>query len=283
MGHFEALIDLLLNESGDYPHTDTEAVLRGINTIIDIIAKSDIEKSGEKANQFLKRILDASSESKSKVELRPDIITFSNVIGAYIKDDNIEDAVSLLNDMMNGKDDQLKPNAFCFNKCLNYYCKHRNSEAAEDLYYTMYEIAKTDIASKKPSSVLDNLTYNMMMEMYLNMSNESMSNKKILTDRAIQLLDEMEDAYHSGMLRSLDMFPYEVVLERLQKRSAEQMRSGTSKVSYDLLMKMIQLHFDGHLKYLPDRLSFNLVLSSLAKECSIEAAEKAMVSNMYTI
>ena len=82
---------------------------------------------------------------------------------------------------------------------------------------------------------------------------------------------------------SLDLFPYEVVLEKLQKRSVEKMKSGISQISYDLLMKIIDLHFDRHLPHHPDRLTFNMVLSTLSRECTEEAAEKAMVSAYFFI
>jgi pentatricopeptide repeat protein len=278
LGHFESLIDLLLNESGNFPDTDPEAVLRLFNIILDMIAKSNLNHAGEKANIFLKRLVDASLTHPN---LKPDTVTYSNVIGAYIKDDAIEEAVSILHDIIDGTEERnLRPDVYCFNKCLNYYCKHRNVEAAEELYRTMYELGKENHSqSTKDQPVLDITTFNMMMEMYMSVNVHSLSDQEEMTDKAIKLLGDMENTYSCRMIISLDMFPYEVVLDRLQKRSAEKFKSTNSLLSYDILMKMIALYNDGHLPQLPHRLSFNSVLSSLSKEYTKEAAEKAMVSS----
>ena len=280
LGYFEDIIDLLLNKSGDFPHTDPDTVVKAFNTIIDNIAKSDtIDNAGERANHFLQKLLDASS---LQMQLRPNSTTYSNVIGAYVKDDDIEKALSMLDQMIDG-DLQYLRSAFSFNKCLNYYCKKRDIEAAEDLYKTMTDLAKADHdkTSINESSVVDKTTYNMMMDMYLNMGSDTDS--KMVTDKAIKLLEESEDAYKSGIIKSLDMFLFEAVLERLQKRSLEKMKSGISEKSYDLLMKMIDHHFNRHLAHHPDRLTFNLVLSTLARECTEEAAKKAMVSFYFLL
>ncbi len=276
--HFNALLDLLLKESGKFPDTDPEAVLRLFNTILDMIAKSNLDNAGEKATLFLTRLVDASLTHPN---LKPDTITYANVIGAYIKDDAIEEAVSILHNMIKGREEgNPRPNVYCFNKCLNYYCKQRNVESAEELYRIMYALGKENHSqSNKDPPVLDITTYNMMMEMYMSVNVHSRNDHEEMTDKAIKLLEDMENAYSRRMIVSLDMFPYEVIMDRLQKRS--DVTSKSSNRGYDILMKMIALHNDGHLKELPHRLSFNTVLSSLSKEYTKEAAEKAMVSSYF--
>lgn len=273
-GHFLALTDLLLDESSEFAKTNPKPVVRAFNTIIDIIAKSEIENPGEKAEFFLKKLTQASL---AQPDLQPTVITYSNIIGAYINDGDIHKAMSVLSDMMSGRSIKTMPNAFCFNKCLNYFCKQRNVEAAEDLYHKMYELSGTHkISSPRESTALDILTYNMMMEMYMTISQNSPKDIEIISDKALSLLYDMEGAYESGALDELDIFPYEVVLSFLQRRSALKKKSGISNLSFEILLKMIKLYNDGHLQSLPRKRAFNLVLSSLSKEYTKDAAEKSM-------
>lgn len=278
---FDAIITLLMKESGDFVQNNPKTIVRAFNSIIDCIAKSDLKNAGEKANHFLQQLIDSSSLS---FQIRPDIITFSNVISAYIRGNDIDKAVAVLDNMINDEEIVLIPDARCFNKCLYYYCrKDKNVESAEALYNKMYQLAKDEhgknnLGNQDAAPMIDPVTYNLMMEMYSSKSNENASGLKLWTDKGLTLLKEMEEAYESGISESLDIFPYELMLERLQKRSAVRLRSGTSKLSHDLLMKVIQLHFDGHINHHPSTMTCNLVLSALSREYTEEAAKKAMVS-----
>ncbi len=282
--HYDSLIDLLLKDAGDYPYTDSDNIVRAFNTITDSIAKSNVDNAGERANYFLQRLIDASSLSQSSPSknrrLGPDKTTYSNVIGAYVRDKDIETATSILEDTIKSDDMNIKPNSYNFNKCLQYYCKkERNVEAAQNLYNTMYQMANENRKNGVTGvEMLDTVTYNLMVEMYVSESVERKESSQEMMDKAMILMDEMESAFESGMMKALDGYVYEIVLERLQKRSAMKKKSGISELSYDLLMKMIQHYFDRNIPQHPYTLTCNLVLSALTGEYTIEAAEKAMVS-----
>lgn len=265
---FESIADFLLKDSDDYLIAHPESVIRAINTIIDMVSKSDIKQKGREAEHFLQK-LQETSLSKSNHKLAPDMTTYSNVIGTYINDGDIKTAISILDEMENGDNSILRPNSFCYNKCLNYYCNNKNIDAAEILYGRMKALAREETNN---FNTFDPVTFNIMMKMYLGVPGK--------TEQAINVLDDMESMYDMGVIKSLEIFPYQACLEKIQKARSKQKKTGHSGQAYDLLMRMISLNRDMHLNEPPDLISYNLVLSTLTKDYNEEAARKAMVSRV---
>jgi len=160
--HLNNIIDLLLNESGDIPFTTKGIVTKTFNAIISCIAKSNNNSNsnsnadsnssssnsskgvGEKTHALLQRFITAHEQGH--IQDTPDVKTYSNVIGAYAKDNNPKQALQLLQQMIDGHSyAYVKPNAYCFNKCLHLASKSNDVDTAELLYQNMIDLANGKI------------------------------------------------------------------------------------------------------------------------------------------
>ncbi len=276
ISHLDRILDVLVNETENFVQLEPKTVVRAFNTIIDNVAKSSMDDAGEKANYFIHKFIELSNKDDSPPELVPNHITYSNVIGACVKADDISNATKLLDRMIDDERLAVPPNAYCFNKCLQYHCTMKvNQEAAESLYRKIYNTAlETGRIQKGDHAVIDIITYSFMIQLYQKLFTMNPSNGTVYIDKAIEVIKDMEEAYDLG-ISNMDLYPYHIITDLLQKD--QQIRNGNGFKSHELLMKAIQHFEDGKLDHHPATVSCNFTLSALSKECDIDAAEKSSV------
>ena len=279
MSHLERIVDLLLNETGNFVQSDPATIVRAFNTIIDNIAKSTMEDAGAKANYFIHKFIEQSSKDNAPPELRPNHITYSNVIGAFVKCGDIVNATKLLDRMTDEDHLGIQPNAYCFNKCLRHHCGVEvNEEAAENLYRKMFTIAlQNGRISKNDLAIIDPVTFAFMTQLYNNLFSMDEANGKIYIDKVLELLKDMEEAHDLGIISSMDIYPYHIIMDMLQKYG-QKMRNGSGFKGHEILMNAFKHFEDGKLGTHPGTVACNFVLSALSKECTPDAAEKSSVS-----
>ncbi len=259
--HLEGVADLLLNTETDISQTHGY-VVQIFSKILEYITKGGLKDSGERASRILDKMIQAKEDGKTPDS--PTIKIYTEVMRASLASGgDSKEALQMFNKIVDGEAN-IEPNTIMMNGVLHHHCRNGDVDAAEKLFQSMSTIAEEKGFFTRP----DSATYNMMANLYFH------KNVPDAAPRAFRLFEHMEKQYDAGYLTKLDIFLYSITVNILFKSN----KTGMSMKAYNVLMKAIERFDSGDLKQQPDTIIFNMVLTSLTKQHTTKASERAMVS-----
>lgn len=258
----EGIADLLISDETEVGKTHGIAATT-FGSIIEFIGKGEAEDSGLRAKRLLDKMKDA--KAAGKIVDNADTKIYSHVLRCLIKnsDPKGEGPMAMIQDMLEGNS-PVKPTTYMMNGVLHQFSLNGDVEGAESFFKTMSKVAEEKGYFTRP----DVASYNIMANLYFK------SNDKHTSMKAYRLFQHMEDAYDAGRLFEIELFVYSIVINMLQSSNEFNVRQK----AYEVLIAAIKRSDDGQLRGQPDSIVFNLVLSSLAKQCKTASANKAVVS-----
>ena len=261
LDRLENIANLILDSKTDLA-ASKDTFLKPLNKIIECIGKSDVDNASDRANRILEKMVSAKDSGIS--HHGPDSMTYAHIMKICLNNkQTAQKARDMLQNMFDGSFPVI-PTTRCVNTILHYHCKENDTNNAERLFKEMSNVAET----RKFRTLPDAATYNMMANLYFR-SSERNSFEKIL-----DILSQTKQAFQAKILPNLDPFVFEITYRKLLNSS----NIKTRRRALDVLLEMVHRHEKGDLREKPRTVMFNMVLSTLTRERSKEAADTALVS-----
>ena len=237
------------------------------NTLLNCLAKSSLEQSRQYAESLLSNI-EADYEATKDSSLRPDKYTYTSVMKAHANVGDVyktKETLHRMIDQYKKGNEAAKPDIFPFNNVLLAIArgaKGRNENAglmADEVFQEMSSLRAKGILDLSP-----NLTsYTMKIACW------AASGDPLAGEEADSILGELEQLAANGQP---EMKPDARVIGNVINAHA---KCGNYIRSEGLLKQMLDDYSNGDRKMKPALETINMVLASLARANTPEAAEKA--------
>lgn len=244
-----------------YPDTIT------YSSVISAFARSGREDAGCHAEELLERSINLYHEGKAN--LRPDSMTFCSVLDALAKQsqfdykfpsrkssiERAEEVFERMKQMHLSGNGSVRPNTVAYNILIGMYGNAKKVEDAKRLFQEMqssHSLAKPDL-----------ITYNTYLYTLAN------SNSKENLERALLLLNDMENAAEGDRLISPDTSSYMSVMKALAKKSKQDPQAIDEMGN--ILRAIENRYASGESTAKPINVFYNCYLDALTKSGSNDA------------
>jgi pentatricopeptide repeat protein len=228
------------------PSPDTIA----FSTTINAWSKSSDRNAPDRAHALLRKLIGLYNSEGKKIH-KPDIVTYTNVMQCWIKSkkpeapEKVESILRELQDMEYDGDATMKPDAACWNSVISAWAAVGNGERAEAVFVEMVDASLTSGGASPTSITLTNV---------LKAWTQTKSHKA--SDRAMELLETMEEWYEDGMMAvKPNVVNYSVVLDCL----AYARKSSAAERAERMLQRMVDSD-DPNVR--PNVVSYNCVIKA---------------------
>ena len=245
-----------LVEKGDH---DAQPNAVSYNSLISCLANSRAKGAAERAETYLREIIEKSKEWGT-VDLTANKINYVMVMKAYGYEGNAQKAESLLYELYDYylSTGNLKPDVTNFNLVLNAWSKSSSPGAPERCEAILNRMRELDDLGQLPVRP-DTISYNTVINSW------TRSKRVDSTDQVERLLQEMKDRYTSGDSYVKPTFrTYNSIFSAylLSQRRGENGTYPAERV-LGLLDEMLDLAAEGDKDVAPTNISYERVLSTI--------------------
>ncbi|KAL7534811.1 hypothetical protein ACHAXR_008518 [Thalassiosira sp. AJA248-18] len=245
------------------------------NTVISIISKSRVDKSAERAEILLQRMMELY-EATQNDKIQPDTVSFNSVTHAYANSNSrdvgapkrarkAEELIKQMERLYNsGENNDVKPDVVSYSAVVNAYARAAAQEEgcaakAMDVLDRMEELYKGGDKGVKPNK----RTYTSVINAFARIGKAEIAD---------DILSKMKEWHEMGD-ESLkpDTICYSSVLDAYAKKGGEE----AAYRAEELLREMEDLYNGGDTDVKPNSLTYRSVITALGKSKQPRAAEKA--------
>lgn len=223
------------------------------NALINVIAKSNCEDSGQRAEKYLDLL--ENEYLAGDETMKPDNFTFTSVIDAYARQGNGPEAERILMRLLHDcKDKDLE--ALPFSATINAYASCGNPQDAERIMTLKEKLHNEGWSALAP----DAFSFSGVINAYMN------SNRRDRVDKCLEILNRMrkENMYNP--------VAYTAVIQGLSLVR----QSWTEPIAIKLLSEMWSYYNEGHTSMKPTTTIYSSLINLFAKSRDSSSRRKAV-------
>jgi pentatricopeptide repeat protein len=238
--------DAHLREPQRNPSPDTIS----FSTAINAWSKSSDRYAPDRAHELLQKLIGLYNSEGNKIH-KPDVFTYTNVMQCWIKSkkpeapEKVESILRELQSMEYNGDASMKPDAACWNSVISAWAAAGNGERAEAVFLEMVDASIHSDGAAPTSISLTNV-----------LKAWTQTKTPEASDRAMELVEKMEDWYEDGVLAvKPNVVNYSVVLDCL----AYARKASAAERAEQMLQQMAESD-DPNVR--PNVVSYNCVIKA---------------------